>query len=131
MFKTRKVIAEIFSIVGAIRQQCNVEFTFPRHTVKETEVAAHGIRHRRTLRRNKRHNLRRCLPRRLHPPQENATHGDGRPSFDEVSQLYIDISRWMICQRSGVLRRKSTTQDRRIRDRSMLTRSSRGSRIQL
>ena len=64
-------------------------------------------------------------------PKKNATHGDGRPSFDEVSQLYIDISRWMICQRSGVLRRKSTTQDRRIRDRSMLTRSSRGSRIQL
>ena len=27
--------------------------------LKETEVAAHGIRYRRTLRRNKRHRLRR------------------------------------------------------------------------
>jgi hypothetical protein len=25
-------------------------------------------------------------------PEKNATHDDGRPSFDEVSQLYIDPS---------------------------------------
>jgi hypothetical protein len=30
MFKTRKVIAEIFSIVGTIRQQCTLNFTFQR-----------------------------------------------------------------------------------------------------
>ena len=71
-----------------------------------------------------------CLLDCIHP-KKNATHGDSRPSLNEVSQLYIDISRWMRYQRSAVLRRKSTTQDRRIRDRSMLTRSSRGARIHL
>jgi len=29
-------------------------------------------------------------------PKKNASHGDGRPSFDQVSQLYIDISPWMV-----------------------------------
>jgi NAD-dependent dihydropyrimidine dehydrogenase PreA subunit len=33
-------------------------------------------------------------------PKKNASHGHGRPSFDQVSQLPIDISPWMIYQRS-------------------------------
>jgi hypothetical protein len=34
MFKTRKVIAEMFSIVGAIRQQCMSNLVAGGHTVK-------------------------------------------------------------------------------------------------
>jgi hypothetical protein len=34
--------------------------------------------------------LRRVAPCRLHPPKKNTTYEDGRPGFEEVSQLYID-----------------------------------------
>jgi NAD-dependent dihydropyrimidine dehydrogenase PreA subunit len=44
---------------------------------------AHGLRHCRTLHRNEGHRLRRRLSRGLHPPH-------GRPTFDNVPQLYID-----------------------------------------
>jgi NAD-dependent dihydropyrimidine dehydrogenase PreA subunit len=49
---------------------------------------AYGVRYRRALRRGEGHRLRRCLPR-IHP-KKNTTYDDGRPTFDEVSQLYID-----------------------------------------
>jgi NAD-dependent dihydropyrimidine dehydrogenase PreA subunit len=51
---------------------------------------AYGFRYYRILHRDKRHRLRRCLPRRLHPPEKNTTYDDARPGFDEVPQLYID-----------------------------------------
>jgi ferredoxin len=51
---------------------------------------AHGLRYCRTLHRDKRHRLRRCLPvDRIHP-KKNTTYDDARPGFDEIPQLYID-----------------------------------------
>jgi len=59
-------------------------------------------------------------------PAKGRTYDDGRPTFDEVPQLYIDptecidcgacvpvcpvtaISRWMICRRSGTRTLRST-----------------------
>jgi hypothetical protein len=46
---------------------------------------AYGLRYCRSLHRDRRHRVRRCLSRRLHPPEEEA-----RPGFDEVPQLCID-----------------------------------------
>src|ERR1700686_3182290 len=43
MFKTRKVIAEIFSIVGAIRQQCTWNLLSGGHTVKVEPAPATGL----------------------------------------------------------------------------------------
>ena len=51
---------------------------------------AYGVCHCRALHWGEGHRLRRCLPRRLHPPKKNTTYDDGRPTFEEVSQLYID-----------------------------------------
>ncbi len=53
-------------------------------------------------------------------PKKNTTYDDGRPTFDEVSQLYIDpiecidcgsarsprFSRWMTCPTSGSTSRR-------------------------
>ena len=72
MFTTRKVTAEIFSIVGAIRH----EFTsghlesFFRQAYRNFCVDA-------------------CLVDCIHP-KKNTTYDDGRPTFDRVPQLYID-----------------------------------------
>jgi NAD-dependent dihydropyrimidine dehydrogenase PreA subunit len=43
-----------------------------------------------TLHRGEGHRLRRCLPVDCIHPKKNTSYDDGRPSFDEVSQLYID-----------------------------------------
>src|ERR1700694_408570 len=45
MFKTRKVIAEIFSIVGAIRQQCTWNLLSGGHTVKVEPAPSTGLEH--------------------------------------------------------------------------------------
>jgi Zn finger protein HypA/HybF involved in hydrogenase expression len=43
MFKTRRVIAEIFSIVGVIRQQCTWNLLSEGHTVKVEPAPATGL----------------------------------------------------------------------------------------
>ena len=51
---------------------------------------AHDLCHCRTLHRNEGYRLRRRLPRGLHHPKKSTTYEDGRPTFDDVPQLYID-----------------------------------------
>src|ERR1700730_6096524 len=43
MFKTRKVIAKIFSIVGVIGQQCTLNLLSGGHTVKVEPAPASGL----------------------------------------------------------------------------------------
>ena len=92
VFATRRVTAELLSIVGSIRPELprsHLNLLCGRHTVKDSEVA-HGICHCRTLHRDKGHRLRRCLSRGLHTPEEEHDYDDGRTTFDDVPQLYID-----------------------------------------
>ena len=51
---------------------------------------SYGLRYCRTLHRDKRHRLRRCLPVDCIHPKKNTTWDDARPGFDGIPQLYID-----------------------------------------
>ena len=51
---------------------------------------AYGVCHCRALHWGEGHRLRRCLPVDCIHPKKNTTYDDGRPTFEEVSQLYID-----------------------------------------
>src|ERR1700739_305605 len=56
-----------------------------------------GLHHRRTLHRNQGYRLCRCMPGGCIHPAKDRTYGDGRPTFDEVLQLYIDPTECIDC----------------------------------
>ena len=65
-------------------------------TVHALEVTG-GLHHRRTLHRNKGYRLCRCVPGGLYLSGENRAYDDGRPTFDEVPQLYVDPTECLDC----------------------------------
>jgi len=66
-------------------------------TVHALEVTG-GLHHRRTLHWNKGYGLGRCVcPVDCIHLAKSGTYDDGRPTFDEVPQLYIDPSECIDC----------------------------------
>jgi ferredoxin len=56
-----------------------------------------GLRHRRTLHRDRRACIDACPVDCIHP-KKNAKYDDARPGFDEVPQLYIDPVECIDCE---------------------------------
>jgi ferredoxin len=58
----------------------------------------HGLCHCRIVHLGKGHRLRRCLPRRLHPSQEEHHIQQPTPGIDEVPQFCIDPVEYIDCR---------------------------------
>jgi NAD-dependent dihydropyrimidine dehydrogenase PreA subunit len=89
MFTTRKVTAEILSIVGVIRHEFTsapLESSVGGHTLS----SAKGIGLWPISLPNPASGPKTPCPVDCIHPKKNTTYDDGRPTFDNVPQLYID-----------------------------------------